>query len=515
MQCGDYVNSGKIFNLLEEDYMKRFLLLLFFFSCYLQAQLKDELMALQNKLIELNSALTAVKPVKQKTPLELVTDIELGLLADFSKLVNASNQFKLKKSFPTINNLISVIAQNDKDKQKQIALDANSTYPIMHRDVLTLIDNFLDDKRKFGTPIEKNLYKNMDRNALINRLLTKRPLMFMTAQDQYLLRDGITEGYGGFDEIGRQNEKSPFILKDYISYSEMQIAALLGVSVPTYFINDGDRSNKGIPGKPGTYEPHGIYAGLVGARFERPNLMEWQQIIITPEQNSAQYGYGLTNKTPLALGRWEKLYGLKFPTYQEAVSDISGRFIPIKEGFFDKDAYIKRIELVIEPFLLDAQKRGSQAYKKVYIRVVGLGLGVWKIIDEQEQFMLEAYRNILNRHNLSEISDIDFIFFSKYASLGGITAETDNDIYKSPYNSIRIHFTENKPATPLKGPHAGKLLYCNYAWDGNSYPGNEYWAGMLAASGDPAAACCSTIPELQNPEINHNVSAIYMRTYPQ
>ena len=45
-----------------------------------------------------------------------------------------------------------------------------------------------------------------------------------------------------------------------------------------------------------------------------------------------------------------------------------------------------------------------------------------------------------------------------------------------------------------------------FAWNGNSYVGNEYWAGMLAASGDPAAACCSFIPELLNPDINTSIA---------
>eukprot|EP01048_Picozoa_sp_COSAG05_P042695 COSAG05_NODE_23208_length_259_cov_0.962500_1_plen_59_part_01 len=59
------------------------------------------------------------------------------------------------------------------------------------------------------------------------------------------------------------------MLRDYLSYDEMEVAALLGVAVPTMLINDGARNNSAIPGVPGSFEPEAIIVDMVGCRFER------------------------------------------------------------------------------------------------------------------------------------------------------------------------------------------------------------------------------------------------------
>lgn len=423
----------------------------------------------------------------------------------FETLIEKSAKFCSNISFPVQTNRIAVLAAGDVFKKAIIEKQAHDARPIMHEHVLSLVNDFLAYKKEQGSDVEKALYSTMTESAFIDRLLTKRPLMFMTAADCCLLRDG-QQGQGGFEAIGTQGEQYPLVLADYLSYDEMPIAALLGVSTPTCFINNGSRYNRGVAGTPGSYQEAGVYVGLVGARFERPGRMEWAHMIVTPEQNTIEHGYGVDGQRESLLNIWSRFYGQLLPTFEQAQADTSGRYIQLSPAMYlDAVVYKKRMEMVIVPFLVDANARGMQQKRKVYCHVVGLGLGVWQITPLQAQLMLEVYAHVLKSYDLSFIADIDFSWFAKaFDTCGGIG---NVGVFKTDRNEITLHFSQRNPADKLVGVDADKLLVAQYAWDSNAYPGNEYWAGALDASGDPAAACCSTIAELQNPLINETVSA--------
>ena len=370
----------------------------------------------------------------------------------------------------------------------------------------------------------------------------------MTSDDQYLLNNGH-DGLGGFEIIGSPSESLPqddtyaepmnFIMKKtdktlsmshLLSYDEMQLSAFFSVAVPTYFINSGSRGNQGIRDKTGSFQETGVYIGSVGARFERPGCMEWAHMIVTPSQNTVERGYGVAadprNPRTLLLRMWAKFYftnapGIDvdmlgppvFPTYEEVQglrqSDpegFSARYVDVmrasEECYLDKLLYKKRIRLIAESFLLEANERAKEASSpdalvQAYAHVVGLGLGVWQLHTLQATLLVEAYADVLHDVPLPYLSDVDFSWVT-CSDCGGAR---HGEVFPRSCagNDIVIHFSRRDPAEKLE---AGKLLVAQYAWDSNSYPGNEYWLGMLSASGDPAAACCSLISELQNPFVH-------------
>jgi hypothetical protein len=293
--------------------------------------------------------------------------------------------------------------------------------------------------------------------------------------------------------------------------------------VPTYFINKGGRNNIGMLSDEDR-EDYGIYVALTGARFEKRDKMESMHMLVT-ESTDSKNGYGSNADSNMPchklLNIWAKFYEMKlgenvygFPSFEEVNNAVhppedggQQKEKPIWRDYFTEykanmytplvyinhEIYKRRIRLIIEPFLWEAEKRASDEKKKAYIHAIGLGLGVWQICPQQAEWMFEVYQRVLSEGDFKDIEIVDFSWFPDISHPDEIKTKTGE--------TITIKFSRRDPAQKLDPPNK-YLLVAMYAWDGNSYPGNEYWRGMLHASGDPAAACCSTITELQNPEIN-------------
>lgn len=418
----------------------------------------------------------------------------------FTALLKKIDAFK--PHFPTVDNRVRTIAGTNVNKQAVIVSQASTTYPLIYMQLLYLINNFLTYKLKNGTDIEKTLYANMSGPDLINRLLNQRPLMFITPADIYLLKTGQM-GVGGFEQIGTDAQQAPLTLNNYLSYDEMTLSALIAVSVPTYFINNGNQFNMGILSSTYNYEQTGVYVGLVGPRFDKPNYMDWQFIVVSPTRDQQ------LKDRPGWFAIWEIFYGATFQTFKQAQYNTTGRYIKFTHAgqvcYFDTLMYKKRMVIPIYLFLRDANIRGVFAEKKVYGYVIGLGLGAWQIVSQQAQLLVDTYTEVLSQMQRDEVPNLSDLDFSGFP--GGLNW----DQLRKNIQEINIIVADRSPADKFIRNNVGKLLVAQYPWNSNSYPGNEYWDGLLATSKDPAAACCSTIAELQNPDINSYVSAGYAR----
>jgi len=429
---------------------------------------------------------------------------------DYAALVARSRG--LPYAMPTEANRLERLA----DRRDEVEAHAAGVRPILRGDVVDLIEELLEIEREVGSPAARALYADLGPVGFVTRLLARRPLAFLNPSDAFLLRDGA-RGSGGFERIGSADERPPLVLEELLSYDEMPISALLGVSVPTHFVNAGARDNRGRPGAPGSFEPRGVYVGLVGARFEVPGRMEWRHCLVTPGQNTAAAGYGPEADPAARATRrsraWARFYGREhLPLHAEAAAAGGPRYLPLGGGrLLDVDVYRRRIRASVEVFLREGDARARAAGRPAYLHAVGLGLGVWQIDPRQVGLMVDVYAEVLRELLLPGIADLDFSWFGGADVCGGVR---DGEVLRAGENAVRIHFSRRDPAAPLRGGDAGKVLVAMYAWDANAFPGNEYWLGALAASGDPAAACCSTIPELQNPDVNPRVAGDHALVFP-
>ena len=296
--------------------------------------------------------------------------------------------------------------------------------------------------------------------------------------------------------------------------------------------------------------------GLVGARFEKSGYMEHLLMAITPDQNTEQNGYGpyikdeekednddeqqldalkraeqsakLGKDSKLIWRAFEKFYCRKyFPTYSEIQSKYHANDEQVREryyekrgwgmnhDFLDRQMFSDRIRISMELFLFDADRRAEE-YKKAnntksgaFCHIVGLGTGVWSFSkSEQDRIIVHVTRDIVRNTHLPNVDKIYFAWM--HADCMTVSEDNPQSIFgdekfvmdKSNAHKIDIEIGRRNPADPLTGAYKDCLNVSMYAWDSNSFPGNEYYLGMLSASGDPAAASCSTISYVQNSEIN-------------
>lgn len=455
-------------------------------------------------------------------PLAVAVVVATGVAAEITPSQPRSATFKdllqradhLPYHAPTMSNSLRAVTRGDQDREAQVGHQAAGTRPFLDVRVLRLVEDFLSFKRQHGSSVERRLYASsgMVPLQMITRLLTHRPLVFMNSDDQYKLRTGETgSGEDSFTRIGTSDERTPLVLSSYLSYDEMQVAALLGISVPTFFINDGSRENRAVPGPLDSFEVEGVLVDQVGCRFERPGVMEWRHMVVTREQNIAESGYGPREQRNASLqDLFASLYGMPyFPTYdevEEARRRPGGteRWPVVDPGFLNVAAFRARYRLQANAFLSECSERGMEwrngtgAYCHVGESVE---LEPWWTIDRRQVlWMLLSFEDVLKSRDLPGVRIVDFAKFDPafFHQVFGAAATFDG-----PLGSVvQVVSTQREPGTKLRGSAAGLRVVCQFAGDGNAYPGNEYWLGDLGSSADPAAASSSLIPWLQNPDVH-------------
>ena len=180
--------------------------------------------------------------------------------------------FQHVPTWPNIEELLMQDPANITALQKHLI----SARLLIHPAVMPLLTHFLRHKCSFGTLSEFSIYNGMTAPDLVDRLVSKRPVVFRGGNNSYVLSDQST-GVGGFEDVPTGKFRWP--MHKVISYDEMYLSTLVSVGGATQFLNSGALDNKGRYVE-GRHIKEGVCVGCAGPRLQHPGKMDWRHVVV-------------------------------------------------------------------------------------------------------------------------------------------------------------------------------------------------------------------------------------------
>ncbi len=395
------------------------------------------------------------------------------------------------EDFPPYKNFLSK-QLSDEDKQ-MLVRNCESTKILIPSGFKQLVERCI---AKWKTETDNNAFKKYlntisDVDQYIISLVRRRPLAFLTSSDTYLTADGASGDHFTEQAVAENYSK-------YMCYKELELSPYVNLIADTTNVNDGKRDNRGVPDDKGAFEKDGVIIAAVGARYEVPGKMEYKHSVTTKESASQRadllkeflpFWFG-DNVPPMKFNEGEK--------FSFEGKELCDRYIKISESSrLDAAVYFAIMKKRYETIFFAAAEKAKASGKKAFLHLVGLGLGVWQKHNDQTNLQAAAAKQVLNEHpewaNHILVADFSWVEASNWAGFVG-----DTKLTKSKRNPWATLTSNELGATPRDQV----LLVADFAWDGGSFVGNEFWKGMLHHSGDPAAACAGDIAITMNPLVN-------------
>jgi len=518
-----------------------------------------------------------------------------------------------KKKLENEGRFISKVREFELPKLKATAEKSKrtDTHFYIPRELDGVFEKFITYKLSYGYPNEKTYYGRFKSNigAFKASLILKRARVFTNKEDLTLLRKEHSDvmSYLPWDLIGvpkwevpstqsrmdifkdwmnkydntahakkwrmleevKAKDLEQFNLENYMSYDEMELAALMIVAGPTNFYSNCQVLYMNRKYGDEDHVQDGYIVGAIGPRFDKPGYMDWKQMVGSGSSSSQLRAdiYGSRFRLlPAANTAAAKTEYLRMPWFdffkntwgawkeEHEIADIKepwfayfgsekkmdkGKEIKVPVVPVHRELFKQRLKITYGAYLDFVHQTilKQKIPKKAYVMILPLGGGAWSINGPvQKKQMWPVIENLIAERGYKDT--IDTIHFVGFSPQDEVPTETVHDgikIFTDPMDLTgkrtydTIVKTDGKEEIVKRAREVNwedTVRFTMYPWDSNALPGNEFFMpsasnwpaysdqgfqmpsliSLLQMSGDPAAACCSDITEIQNSHQNQQLS---------